>query len=69
MPLHIQQPTCINDVSFEAKSVLQSGGSAVFTAREIGSMRMIEVHFTKVRLNNEESLKWNKEVHRKRWTL
>lgn len=42
MLLCIQQPTCINDVSFEAKDVLQSGGSAVFTAREIGSMRMIE---------------------------
>ena len=42
MVLCIQQPTCINDVSFEAKSILQSGGSAVFTAREIGSLRMIK---------------------------
>ena len=42
MLLCIQQPTCINDVSFETKSVLQSGGSGVFTAREIGSMRMTE---------------------------
>lgn len=37
--LDIQQPTCINDIRFEAKGVLKSGGSAIFTAREVASVR------------------------------